>query len=72
MPGHRPAISRPRPDGSLPGSFPGGSLPGGSLPGGEGGNRAGWLAAALNPNTLLAAALVISAAFVSIATAVLY
>lgn len=59
MPIHspRPVLSRPRPEASGPG--------------GEGGNTSSRLVALIGPNGLLAAALLLSAILVGLATAVL-
>jgi hypothetical protein len=65
MPIHspKPGLSRPRPETCEPGTG------GGS--GGEGGNASSRLAAMMGPNGLLAAALLLSAILVGLATAAL-
>lgn len=66
MPVHspKPVFSRPRPE-------PCGSCSAAPRPGGEGGNAPSRLAAAIGPNGLLAAALVLSAILVGLTTAAL-
>jgi len=66
MPIHSPklVLSRPRPETC-------GSGPAVRGPGGEGGNASSRLAAVIGPNGLLAAALLLSAILVGLATAAL-